>query len=92
MAADATCFLKKGPLSNPVKVGEGVVVGYSEDPTPGPPGPAPGPGKTGAATWAFGVSGDVLSVPSGFEQSTMLVHSPRGAAAVHTDPCCELLK
>ena len=70
---NAICHLKKGPLTNPVQVGKDVVVGYTRAPAPPP--------TKGASVWSFGVSGDVLSVPAGFEQSTMLVHSPLGANA-----------
>lgn len=69
-SGSGTCYLKQGPLHNPVKVAASVVVGYSTPPAPVPSG--------GEFVWNFGVAGDVVSVPAGFEQSTLLVHSPRG--------------
>ena len=66
-----TCFLKQGALSNPVKVGSGVVMGFKHT-------PAIKPASKSAGAWGFGVSGDVLSVPAGFKQSTLLVHSGDG--------------
>ena len=69
-----TCYLKTGVLSNPTKVGDDVVVGYRHPP---PGGSNPAGAKDTA--WGFGVSGDVLSVPPGFTQSTLLVHSGLGA-------------
>lgn len=70
-----TCFLKTGELTNPVKVSDNVVVGYSHPPHDTPPS------TNSAKVWTFGVSGDVQSVPAGFTQSTLLVHSPHGANA-----------
>jgi hypothetical protein len=65
------CYLKTGTLSNPVKVGADVVVGYSQTPAAHP--------KRSGSVWSFGVSGDVQGVPAGFRQSTLLVHSHAGA-------------
>ncbi len=48
----------------------------------GGPATAIAPANT---TWSFGVSGDVVSVPAGFRQSTMLVHSTRGPVVAWDD-------
>lgn len=60
-------------------VSEGIL-GYLEAPKPGPP-PPPTPPKPHAKVWGFGVSGDVTSVPPGFTQDTLLVHSSLGPTA-----------
>ena len=62
----AICYLKAGPLTNPVKVPKSVVVGWSTAPGSQP------------IALGFGVAGDVASVPEGFVQDTLVVHSTRG--------------
>ena len=66
-----TCFLKSGKLTNPVACPD-CVVGQSA---------GGGGGGGGDKVWSFGVSGDVMSVPAGFRQSTMLVYSDEGLNA-----------
>ena len=66
-----TCFLKSGKLTNPVACPD-CVVGQSA---------GGGGGGGGDKVWSFGVSGDVMSVPAGFSQSTMLVYSDEGLNA-----------
>ena len=65
------CFLKQGELSNPVHC-PSCVVGYTEAPQHLPAA------NDQNNVWSFGVSGDVLSVPPGFTQSTLLVYSAAG--------------
>ncbi len=72
-----TCYLKSGPLINPV-VCPKCAVGIVRNGTTSGAGCGT---SASTSTWSFGLSGEVDEVPQGFEQSTLIVHSPQGPNA-----------
>lgn len=58
------------------------VVGYVDKPLAPKPSPPPGPPpRPVKKVWGFGVSGQIGSLPAGFEQESMMVHTAEGPTA-----------